>query len=590
MNIIREKLSIFGVGNTKQYMKPDTTHSPNSKEQIIACYSSYIKNLSAAIDAIGALSAKNKKFKTLQNSIVGKIEELLTFSRLQLQEVMYHTVWDKLVIAFFGETGAGKSTIIETFRIKFYDSSRIDLIDKTGNTCVDGLIVGDGRQDFTQEHNKYQLEIDGCPFIMIDVPGMDGKEGDYLDEIGIALKQAHCIFYIHGHNKKPDAATASKIKSFLSDWVDVYSIYNVRGGASDYDEEEERSCLINDKIKSIQESTISVFQKVIPDNYKGNITCQGLLALLSVADFHPSCTKLINDQKKLIKYFGDKYSIEKFSQIDSITELVKQHSKEFHHHILEANNQKLLSLSKRISNGINDIITTQDVTLNNFECQLNSFRRSIKAAESDVISTMTSRIYSEITQAVYALKRSANDIIDSQNNPDDWSKKLERRFTKIGTLLEESLHDIYCDARKDFQDKVEEKRKDIDKILHKSIVVPEIEITISIDTSKVIECLRTHVIEDVITQFFEGITNPIRTILNIFSKDSFDDGRLAAKREIGSELQSFENMLRYEIEDENEKFKKQLSVEVRRIIHSIDDELKNIKDLRTYLGKLSTKF
>ena len=162
---------------------------------------------------------------------------------------------------------------------------------------------------------------------------------------------------------------------FLSDWVDVYSVYNVRGGVSDYDEEEERECLINDKIKSIQESTISVFKNIIPDNYKGNITCQGLLALLSVADFHPSCAKFINDQKKLVKYFGDKYTIEKYSQIDSITEFVRLHSKEFHHRILAANNQKLLSLSRRISSGINDIITTQEATLYNFENQLISFRR-----------------------------------------------------------------------------------------------------------------------------------------------------------------------------------------------------------------------
>ena len=569
-------------------MKPNQDAFLESKEQIIACYDSYIRNLSDAIDNIGSLSAKNQKLKTIQDSVTREIQEILTYSRAQLQEVIFHTVWDKLVIAFFGETGAGKSTIIETFRIKFNDKSRKEIIETTGKICVDGLIVGDGRQDFTQEHNKYQLEIDGRPFIMIDVPGMDGKEGDYLDEIGVALKQAHCVFYVHGHNKKPDAATAKKIEMFLSDWVDVYSVYNVRGGVSDYDEEEERECLINDKIKSIQESTISVFKNIIPDNYKGNITCQGLLALLSVADFHPSCAKFINDQKKLVKYFGDKYTIEKYSQIDSITEFVRLHSKEFHHRILAANNQKLLSLSRRISSGINDIITTQEATLYNFENQLISFRRAIKATESDVMSTMISRVYSEISQAVSAMKRSANDIIDSQNSENEWSKRLNYRFSKIGSQLEESLKEIYCDSRMAFQDKVEEKRKDVDKILYKSIVIPEIEITISIDISKVIDCLKLHVKEDIFKAFVEGF-NPFK-VFDIFRKDHREDGRLEAKRELRNILHSFEQKLREETDYENENFKKHLSAEVRRMVKRIDDELNNIKYLRTYLEELSVKF
>lgn len=56
----------------------------------------------------------------------------------------------------FGETNAGKSTIIESLRILYREKpSQISQIDNN----ADGLIVGDGRSDFTKVYNGiiYQL-------------------------------------------------------------------------------------------------------------------------------------------------------------------------------------------------------------------------------------------------------------------------------------------------------------------------------------------------------------------------------------------------------------------------------------------------
>ena len=116
---------------------------------------------------------------------------------------------------FFGETNAGKSTIIETFRILF-DKNRQE---------EDGLIVGDGRYDFTKTYEEYKMSIGERNFTLIDVPGIEGNEDEFKEVIQTALHKAHCIFYVQGHNKKPDEATAKKIKKYLGDWVKVYSIY-----------------------------------------------------------------------------------------------------------------------------------------------------------------------------------------------------------------------------------------------------------------------------------------------------------------------------------------------------------------------------
>lgn len=63
---------------------------------------------------------------------------------------------------------------------------------------VDGLIVGDGQADFTKVYKEYKLKVKGKPFTLIDVPGIEGNEDDFKDEIKKALTQAHCVFYVQG--------------------------------------------------------------------------------------------------------------------------------------------------------------------------------------------------------------------------------------------------------------------------------------------------------------------------------------------------------------------------------------------------------
>lgn len=54
------------------------------------------------------------------------------------------------------------------------------------------------------------MSIGGHQFTLIDVPGIEGNEEEFKDVIQVALHKAHCVFYVQGHNKKPDEATAKK--------------------------------------------------------------------------------------------------------------------------------------------------------------------------------------------------------------------------------------------------------------------------------------------------------------------------------------------------------------------------------------------
>lgn len=64
----------------------------------------------------------------LQGLRQGILEAINCFQEEKLkpaiQELKDNQEWDKFTIAFYGETGAGKSTIIESLRIKFEEPTK----------------------------------------------------------------------------------------------------------------------------------------------------------------------------------------------------------------------------------------------------------------------------------------------------------------------------------------------------------------------------------------------------------------------------------------------------------------------------------
>ena len=312
--------------------------------------SSYLCSIAAKIDAI---RTDNTKQAGIKKNLLAFLETYIKDSMNKLGKIKTGARWDKLVIAFFGETNAGKSTIIETFRILF-DESR-NRAGKEG----DGLIVGDGRSDFTKVYEEYNLKINGKEFILIDVPGIEGQEEDFRDEIKRALNQAHCVFYVQGHNKKPDIKTAEKIKNYLSDWVNVYSIFNVRGGASNYDESDERETLETEAVRKNEQLIQDTFQGILGNIYKGNLTLQALLAMCARGHFSSTREDLLRAQKKLLGYFGSADAVLRFSRFDRVMQLVDQKSEHYMDEIVEANKQKLIAQYRKVYQGLVDMMAQQ---------------------------------------------------------------------------------------------------------------------------------------------------------------------------------------------------------------------------------------
>ncbi len=120
--------------------------------------------------------------------------------------------WEKFTIAFYGETGAGKSTLIECLRLFFKEPGKIDQQERfkrlyanmknyRGSEHVeleelqDGAIIGDGRSDSTLETKSYTLKHNNQNFVLLDVSGIEGDEKK-LNSKFLTLQEKPMLFFM----------------------------------------------------------------------------------------------------------------------------------------------------------------------------------------------------------------------------------------------------------------------------------------------------------------------------------------------------------------------------------------------------------
>ncbi|MFT2787246.1 GTPase [Helicobacter pylori] len=200
----------------------------------------------------------------------------------ELESLKNNEEWEKFTIAFYGETGAGKSTLIECFRLFFKEQSKINqqeqfrrlYADYAKNPsehallaleeCQDGAAIGDGRSDFTLETKSYTLKHNHQSFILFDVPGIEGDEKKVKQQISDAIKKAHAIFYVTKTPAPPQKGeegkegTIEKIQKQLDSQTEVYTLFNkpinsprvLKDGLIDENEKESLK-ILNEKMKAI---------------------------------------------------------------------------------------------------------------------------------------------------------------------------------------------------------------------------------------------------------------------------------------------------------------------------------------------------
>jgi len=425
----------------------------SNKEIFVEKYQEFHQELENTVSELATLYGFDERFRKIRDSFASLIKDDMSQARREATESLENTVWDRLVIAFFGETNAGKSTIVETFRILFNEVHREKERQRKGEG-TDGEIVGNGQSDWTKFTTDYEMSIHNQPFTLIDVPGIEGEESKYLEQIRMALNRAHVIFYVQGNNKRPDEGTAGKIKLYLKDWVNVYSINNVKSNTEKYGfDEKARQTLFTDDIKELDKIVERAFKQNIPENYKGNITIQALLALCSVADFAPSNISMIKKQKKLQDFFGKKETVFAFSNFGALTNLVYQMASNFQEEIVESNKHKLFSLYQRTCDNLTARLKAEKDDITEYRHELEYLKKQINSQSETYKSYLSSEIENRIDISVAELQRAFIKCVLMDISEDKIKENIRIQKLRISKQLDDDVRNIIDKDLSDYDKK-----------------------------------------------------------------------------------------------------------------------------------------
>ncbi|WP_350599138.1 hypothetical protein [Pseudomonas sp. 65/3-MNA-CIBAN-0223] len=110
-------------------------------------YARVASDIATALDDVSRLDVSNDKGNAHLVNVKGKLGEMKSRFDSEISYLEKHAEWDNFTIAFFGETNAGKSTIIESLRILFEEKKRQALIERNQATVSDIQAVFSEKSD-----------------------------------------------------------------------------------------------------------------------------------------------------------------------------------------------------------------------------------------------------------------------------------------------------------------------------------------------------------------------------------------------------------------------------------------------------------
>lgn len=357
-------------------------------------------------------------------------------------------------------------------------SVNVALNEKINEKSVDGEIIGTGRSDYTQDVTGYFLHTKGKEFVLYDVPGIEGNESAYEEIIRKAVNKAHLVFYVNSDNKKVEPKTAEKIKKYLRNDTDVYSLINVhlppkakRSVEIDRTYQDELHSAYKKDEKTIKPQTETTLKDVLGNNYKSGILLNGLESFSACAyDCDLGISTIIpdsedknlrkNQEKFLQEYENDIFKMKDDSNIKQVTDIIDNHTEHFKEFIIESNKKKLIARLndsyEKISRLKNDSLKLGGKFIDAYKdiqkAVINSEGNFVSYIKRGYIENAVQDVINRELEGMFELIESYEGKLDGS----DYESFFNRRKSDIEIGIQSNLKEGYENAVTEFKNSIEE--------------------------------------------------------------------------------------------------------------------------------------
>lgn len=365
------------------------------------------------------------------------------------------------------------------------------LFEKLPNyNSIDGKIIGTGRSDYTQGSTEYNLTENEKPFVLIDIPGIEGNESQFEETIKDSVNKAHLVVYVNGSNKKTEPKTVEKIKKYLRNDTDVYSVCNVhclpkknRDVELDGTYEEELQKVYKSDKESLLPQTENALKSVLGDNFKNGFCINGLLSFCSYAyNSEENSTTIIPDtddkslrkiQSNFIKEFdGDFSRMKEMSEIKNLLDVINDHSKNFDSFIIESNKKKLLARINSSVEIIDSAKTDSKKRVEGFCHSYESMITNVKSAADDFKNEVSNLVQDSVEPVINDELNKFYEIIENNEGKlkdEEYKSFFDSRQNKIKSAIEKNFNSIYKESLENYQSKLEEAKKRFEFDLNQNV-------------------------------------------------------------------------------------------------------------------------
>ncbi|GAA7538334.1 hypothetical protein ckin32_13450 [Helicobacter pylori] len=324
----------------------------------------------------------------------------------------------------------------------------------------DGVIIGDGRSDFTLKTQSYPFQYNHQNFVLLDVPGIEGSEQKVIDQISNATQKAHAIFYVTKTPNPPQKreegkrGTIEKIQKQLASQTEVWTIFNkpINSPRALKDE------LVNESEKESLKILNKEMKNILGKHYMGYkaVSAQAAFyglsqALIPETDFDKKKQKFLKDFKAEELLYQSHFKL--LAKFISEELLKNSHAK-----IIQSNCNKALKVVEELQNTIKTTIEKRiDPMIKDMQEYKEEVDDNLDRSTDKFISDLKNSALDEIDQFKFDIGEIMEERIEKGVEDEECERIFNNELKQRETKLIEDIKQRFKECEKRFDEQIKKK-------------------------------------------------------------------------------------------------------------------------------------